>query len=170
MIDRQLIHSRTARTIFAAIIWASVATWGVYFYRQASKATEIQLAAAAARSDGLEAIMADDHFGVITCDGTGAVIDWNAGAERLTGVAEAEAMGRHVGELVCGELTERLGRAFSERTIDDNSARVHVVNCAMARSGVEVRCRIYAARSKNTGEILGVVLVDPRANVKIGGE
>lgn len=170
MIDRQLIHSRPARMLAAAIVWATVATWGVYFYRHASRATEIQLAAASARSDGLEAIMADDHFGVITCDATGAVIDWNNGAERLTGVQEIDAMGRHVGELVCGELTERLGRAFAERTANDDSAKVHVVNCAMARSGVEVRCQIYAARSKNTGEILGVVLVDPRANVKVGAE
>lgn len=174
MIDRQLIHSRGVRVILALTVWGGMATFGLWQYRNAQIATEAQLAREteareldAARSDGLEAIMADDHFGVITVNTALEVLDWNPGVVNLTGVAEADAKGHDVGAMVCGELTAKLQQAFAVRTASEESAKVLVENCALLGSGVEVRCRIYAARSKKTGEMLGVVLVDPRANVKV---
>lgn len=163
MIDRQLIHSRTARNVFGVLVWAAVATWGTYFYWQASSATEVQLAREAARSEGLEAIMADDHYGVITVGRDGRVIDWNPGVENLSNIAESDALGKDVADLVCGELTAKLERSFRER--EAGEGKVLVENCDMIGSAVKVRCRIYSARSKQTGDILGVVLVDPQANV-----
>lgn len=151
-------------------IWAFVATFFVHQYRTAVNQTELQLSDDAARSEGLEAMMADDHYGVITVDKMGRITDFNPGADRLTGMGEAEAMGRHVGEVVCGELVTKLGQAFADRATAEKSAKVLVVNCDMIGSAVKVRCRIYAARSKRSGDLVGVVLVDPQANVKLPAE
>lgn len=167
MVNRQLEISRTKRVALALAVWGSVATFGVWQYRSAVIATQEQMAMNDARSEGLEAIMADDHYGVITVDTAGMIVDFNPGAERLTGAPEAEAIGKHVGEIVCGELVAKLQQAFAARSADQQSAKVQVVNCDMIGSAVKVRCRIYAARSKRTGEIVGVVLVDPAANVKV---
>jgi PAS domain S-box-containing protein len=191
MIDRQLIHSRGVRVVLALAVWGGMASFGLWQYRSASIATTAQLAREsearataekaqalaekarvlavkareleATRSEGLEAIMADDHYGVITVDRDGRVIDWNPGVENLSRVSEAEALGQNIADLVCGELTAKLERSFQEREAGDG--KVLVENCDMIGSAVKVRCRIYSARSKKTGDILGVVLVDPQANV-----
>lgn len=170
MINHEWQLSRGMRLTLGLGLWACVATFAVYQYRTAAKQTELQLSSESARSEGLEAIMSDDHYGVITVDRAGKITDFNPGAERLTGISEADAMGHHVGEVVCGELVEKLGQAFRDRDASEGVAKVLVVNCDMVGSAVKVRCRIYAARSKKSGELLGVVLVDPRANVKVEAE
>lgn len=165
MINRELQLSRGHRVALGLSVWAIVASFGVYQYRTAARKTAEILASANARSEGLEALMADDHFGVITVDETFQITDFNPGAELLTGVSEEIALRHNVSDIVCGELADVLREEMAERRANPKTARVRVINCDMVGEETRVRCRVCITETIG-GKMLGVILVDPTANVK----
>jgi PAS domain S-box-containing protein len=61
-----------------------------------------QMAAVHEEKSKLEQIVALSSDGILLVDGHGTIRLWNAAMERMTGVSEAEASGRHYDELLAG--------------------------------------------------------------------
>jgi PAS domain S-box-containing protein len=92
------------------------------------------------------AILASAADGIVAVDRAGKVVLWNAAAERITGVASTEALGRTPAEVLHHDLEEGADGQPRERTI------------LLARGGHEIWLSVSEAIMKDpSGEIAGKI-------------
>lgn len=95
------------------------------------------------------AILSSVADGIVAVDRAGQIVLWNAAAERITGIASSETLGRHFGEVLSREIEESEG-AEQDRLISiRRGARelwLEVAEAVMRDPGGQIAGKIYTLR------------------------
>jgi PAS domain S-box-containing protein len=97
-----------------------------------------------------DAILANIADGIVAVDREGAVVLWNAAAERITGIAGSEAIGREPAELLQRQLASETGAPAGDRLVSirrgGRELWLSLTEAVMRDPAGEIAGRVFAFR------------------------
>lgn len=166
------IRNKLARVV-------SLTTYGLAFVlmlagfvhtRNARQADEFRYQAVAARDEAIYSLQVSLHYGVITVDDEGRVLEWNPYVESITGYTALEAVGKPLVDFMPEEDRPRHLSGYARIINDPNSiGKLFHLTCRLlnkdgSMTPIDINARITKASFKGA-KPFGVALVSKPGSV-----